>query len=96
MISHQPVQEIRKPIASLHFYYDIFVTEFNIFFGYPRSDTCNTCDSIMTKMEDTNATSEEVEKWKQELEAHKTLAQRRYQAFQYDQELSWQKVSRDN
>lgn len=83
VISHSQVQELRKPIATLHFYHDIFITEFNIYFGYPRSDTCDTCDSIKMKMEDANATPEEIEKLKQELEAHQTLAERGYQAFHY-------------
>ena len=90
VISHSQVQELRKPIATLHFYHDIFVTEFNIYFGYPRSDTCDTCDSIKMKMEDANATPEEIEKLKQELEAHQTLAERGYQALHYDQQLSQQ------
>ena len=42
-ILHQPVAEIRKPIVSEHFYHDIFV---NIGFGYPRTDTCSTCDTL--------------------------------------------------
>ena len=31
VILHKPQQPLRKPIASSHFYHDIFVTEFNIF-----------------------------------------------------------------
>ena len=96
VISHQPVQQLRKPIATHHFYHDLFVREFNIYFGYPRSDTCDTCDSIVTKMEDASASSAEIEELKQELEAHKTLAQEGYHAFHYDQELSqqsWKKAS---
>ena len=45
-VSHQPLQKIRKPIISEHFYHDIFVKEFNIGFGYPRTDTCCTCDYL--------------------------------------------------
>ena len=39
-MSHEPLQKIRKPLVSEHFYHDIFVGEFNIHFGYPRTDTC--------------------------------------------------------
>ena len=46
VIDHQPVQKLPKPLATEHFYHDIFVTEFNICFGYPRSDTC---DSLIDK-----------------------------------------------
>ena len=38
-IAHQPVQKLRKPFVSEHLYHDIFVNEFNINFGFPRSDT---------------------------------------------------------
>ena len=55
-ISHQPVQQIRKPIVTLHFYHDLFVTEFNIYFGYPRSDTC---DSIVARIGDAPSPSVE-------------------------------------
>ena len=42
-INHQPSEKLPKPLATEHF---IIVTEFNIYFGYPRSDTCDTCDPI--------------------------------------------------
>lgn len=38
-------KKIRKPIVLKHMYHDIFVREFNIGFGFPRSDTCDICDS---------------------------------------------------
>ena len=33
-ISHQPVEKLRKPVSE-HLYHNIFVSEFNIHFGYP-------------------------------------------------------------
>jgi len=84
VVLHQPVQQLRKPIATLHFYHDLFVTEFNIYFDYPRSDTCDTCDSIVTKMEDANASAAQVEELKQKLDAYKSLALEGYRAFHYD------------
>ena len=45
----------------------------------------------MTKME--SADSTEKEQLKQQLEAHKTIAQEGYEAFSYDQELSQQSWS---
>ena len=45
-------------------------------------------------MEEARAKAEQTEELEQELEAHKTLAKRGYQAFHYDQKLSeasWQK-----
>ena len=39
------VQKLRKPL-------DIFVEEYNIHFGYPRTDRCSTCDSLAIQIED--------------------------------------------
>lgn len=94
IINHQPVEKLPKPLATEHFYHDIFVTEFNIYFGYPRSDTCDTCDSLLTKIEDAQAKGEETEGLQQELEAHTTFAQKGYQTFHHDQKIceeSWKK-----
>ena len=94
VIQHQPIEPLRKPICTLHFYHDIFVKEFNIYFGYPRSDTCDTCDSFTAKIHDAASTgSAEVDDLKQDLEAHKALAEEGYKAFRYDQDLchlSWE------
>ena len=73
---------------TLIFYHDIFVTEFNIYFGYPRLDTYDTRDSFLTKIEEARAKGEQTMKLNQEHEAHKTLAQREYQAFHHNQKLS--------
>lgn len=62
IISHESQEDLRKPIATLRFYHDIFVTEFNISFGYPRSDTCDTCDSLTTKIEGAKAAGEDTQK----------------------------------
>ena len=85
-ISHQPPQKIRKPIASEHFYHDVFVKEFNIYFGYPRTDTCSTCDSLKLRIE---SVTDELERNElEELESHQTLAKTGYTTFSNDQKLS--------
>ena len=65
----------------------IFTNEFNIYCGYPRSDTCATCDSLTTKISSETVPSikEVLEK---ELEAHKTFAEDGYNVFRNDQRLS--------
>ena len=88
LINYQPVEKLPKPLATEHFYHDILVTEFNTYFGYPRSDTCDTCDSFLTKIEEARAKGEQTTKLNQEHEAHKNLAQRGYQAFHHNQKLS--------
>ena len=39
-------------------YHDIFVGEFNIHFGYPRSDTCGTRDELKIQIEQASSESE--------------------------------------
>jgi hypothetical protein len=93
-MSHEPILEIRKPLVSQHFYHDLFLTEFNIYFGYPRTDTCSTCDGLALKI--SGAVGEVKEKLELELESHKCLAQEGYNAFHKDQELSkesWKKLN---
>ena len=52
VINHQPFTEQDvNPIVSEHYYRDIFVTEFNIHFGYLQSDTCETCDRLKVKID---------------------------------------------
>ena len=48
---HEPVKELRNHLVSEHMYHDILVTEFNIHFGYPRSDYSSTCDGLAVQIE---------------------------------------------
>ena len=73
VVSHQPQKALPKPLASQHFYHDIFVTEFNIYFGYPRLDMCDTCDSLTNKIDHARAVGEDTQELEKELEAHKEL-----------------------
>lgn len=36
--------------VSYEYYRKIFVTKFNLGFGYPRSDTCSTCDQYQAEI----------------------------------------------
>ena len=63
----------RKPIITEHYYHDVFVNEFNIHFGYPRSDTCDTCDSLEVKTEAAES-EEEKGKLEKQLQDHLKLA----------------------
>ena len=53
LINHQPLDFLTevKPIISKHYYHDVFVNEFNLQFGYPHSDTCDTCDALKLKID---------------------------------------------
>ena len=51
VISHEPVELLRKLLVSKHLYHDIFVNEFSIHFGYPRTDSCSTCDTLHITIE---------------------------------------------
>ena len=52
LINHQPLDFLT--IISKHYYHDVFVNEFNLQFGYPHSDTCDTCDALKLKIDLTN------------------------------------------
>ena len=86
-IRHEPVQKIRSPLVSEHMYHDIFVGEFNIHFGYPRSDTCGTCDELKLQIEQASSDSEKASLEKKHAD-HLTLAKAGYDTLRYDQELS--------
>lgn len=87
-IAHQSVEKLRKPLVSEHLYHDIFVTEFNIHFGYPRSDTCDTCDSLKLQIE--QAVESEKAALQKKHEDHLAFAKCGYQTLCYDQNLSKQ------
>ena len=60
--------------CSLETHRTIFTTRFNIGFGYPRKDTCSTCDEMNAKMESfTNETERQA--CRQALHDHQRTAQ---------------------
>ena len=83
---HEEVIPLRKPMVSEHLYHDLFVTEFNIHFGFPRTDSCGTCDGLQVQLDAAN--EPEKSQLERELEAHQKLAQEGYSAYRYDRELS--------
>ncbi|MEM6612842.1 MAG: hypothetical protein AAF652_11440, partial [Cyanobacteria bacterium P01_C01_bin.72] len=59
------------------FYKHIFLTEYNLGFGQPRTDTCSQCDRLQNKIE--NATNEaEKKKLEDEKRCHVTKADNAY------------------
>ena len=96
VISHQPVTEHEvKPIVSEHYYHDVFVNEFNIHFGYPRSDTCDTCDGLKVKI-DAVDNDEEKLILEKKLQDHLALAEQGYDSLRKDCQLSvssWSQVT---
>ena len=73
VVAHKPTPKLRKPLVSEHLYHDIFVSEFNIYFGYPRTDTCSTCDGYMAQIE--TATESDKLNLQEALNAHQRLAE---------------------
>ena len=76
MIAHEPVQKLQKPLISEHMYHDIFVTNYNIQFGYPRTDTCSTCENLTMQIQ-----AEQKLVLQESLKAHQQLAEEGYSAF---------------
>lgn len=84
-----------KPIVSEHYYHDVFVSEFNLRFGYPRSDTCGTCDSLRIRIEASD-NDEEKAKLEADLQDHLKLADEGYASLRKDYEKcreSWSQGS---
>ncbi|GFN95968.1 hypothetical protein PoB_002247400 [Plakobranchus ocellatus] len=48
----------------------IFLEKFNISFGYPRKDTCSTCDALRVQLSSNTASVEELVQLNQERELH--------------------------
>ena len=60
------------------------MNEFNIHFGFPRSDTCcDTCDSLKVKI-DTAENEEDKTELEKELQDHLALAEQGYQSLRKD------------
>ena len=60
----------------------MFVSEFNIRFGYLRSDTCDTCDSLRIRIEASD--NEEKAKLEADLQDHLKLADEGYASLRKD------------
>lgn len=82
VLAHEPIQKLRKPLISEHMYHDIFVTDYNIHFGYPRTDIGSTCDNLTMQIQ--TASAEQKVVLQESLKAHQQL----YSAFKYDRQLS--------
>ena len=68
------------------------MTEFNIHFGFPRSNTCERCDSLKLRIE--AATEEDRQSLEKELKSHLELAEEGYKCLHKDCEIcqeSWSK-----
>ena len=97
-IAHKPIKKLRKPFVTEHLYHDIFVSEFNIHFGYPRTDTCSTCDRLSVTI-DVTPPGEERTLLEKELSKHQQLSQNGYDSLRYDRQLSrssWEKQVQSN
>lgn len=74
-----------KPEVKEWLYRKIFNEEFNLSFGYPRSDTCETCDILNVAIRSSISEDERVEK-QEELATHQGNASKGYQLERSDAE----------
>ena len=72
-----------KPQVKEWLYRKIFTEEFNIGFGYPRSDTCETCDLLKVAI-DSAEHEEECTKLQTELATHHENAAKGYESLRSD------------
>lgn len=74
-----------KPEVKEWLYRKIFNEEFNLSFGYPRSDTCETCDLLNVAIRAGLPEDERVKK-QEELAVHQEKASKGYQSLRADTE----------
>ena len=86
---HEPqVKETgAKPEVKEWLYRKIFNEEFNLSFGYPRSDTCETCDLLHVTIQASKSEAERVE-LQLELAAHQEKASQGYRLLRSDTEAT--------
>ena len=75
--------ESEKPQVKEWLYRKIFNEEFNLGFGYPRSDTCELCDLLKISI-DNAQTDEERDRIQVELATHHEKAAQGYQSLRSD------------
>ena len=80
---HEPQAD--KPIVKEWLYRKIFNEQFNLSFGYPRSDTCQLCDELKIAIPNASLQSEQDE-LRLKLSEHQLKASHGYQALREDTE----------
>ena len=76
-----------KPQVKEWLYRKIFNEEFNLSFGYPRSDTCETCDLLHIAIQASKSDSER-EQHQDELANHQEKASQGYRLLRLDTEAT--------
>ena len=67
-----------KPVVKYKYYRNIFLTEFNIGFRSPRSDTCLKCDQLQQQIENVKGDEELVNQKSNERRLHQSQADNGY------------------
>ena len=78
-MAHKPVENLRKPLTSEHVHHDTFITQYNIHFGYPHTDTCSTCDNLTMQIQ--AASAESKHDLEESLQAHQQPTEEGYSAY---------------
>ena len=83
LLNHERGVEIIevKPIVTKHYYNDVFVSKFNLHFGYPRSDTCDTCDQLQILIKLDESLPTEKERLQKQLDTHLDSAEKGYDSL---------------
>ena len=76
-----------KPEVKEWLYRKIFNEEFNLSFGYPRSDTCETCDLLNIEMQACKSDADRAS-IRDELAAHQEKASQGYRCLRTDTEAT--------
>ena len=79
--------DMEEPVIKEWLYRKIFNEEFNLSFGYPRSDTCETCDLLRISIQ-ASKSEKDIAQYQGQLAAHQELASQGYRSLRNDAEGS--------
>lgn len=82
------------PLVKYHHYSKVFNEEFNLSFGYPKSDTCGTCEQFMIEFSSLSDNPSKKQVAEQRCDEHLCSAEKFYSDIRLDTEIAKKEHSR--
>ena len=79
---------VERPIVSYHYYLKYFQENFNLSFGYPRTDTCSTCDQLQVQLDSASESTSMKALITEQKEEHLHKAERFYSSLRAHTQLA--------
>ena len=81
---------VKNSVVKYHYYNKVFNENFNLSFGYPKTDTCGTCEEFMVKLSALPDGSQEKLATQEMHEDHLRSAEKFYSGLRFDTEMAKQ------